>query len=143
MTTGDLIRSARKKANLTQAELAQKLGIPFQSISQWERNIRKPKLVTLRRIAAELNCPITDLLTTDDKSIVKLGFDTGYKIGGDEWIDYLKKWLGYSFSGTEQEIVFLLAQLNAEGQKKAIERVEELTEIPKYQKAPDATNIQD
>lgn len=28
-------------------------------------------------------------------------------------------------------------RLNEEGQKKAVERVEELTEIPKYQKKPD------
>ena len=42
-----------------------------------------------------------------------------------------------------------MCKLNEDGQSKAVERVEELTEIPKYQKsiikekAPDATNIQD
>ena len=50
MTTGQLIKAARKKAGMTQTELAQKLNIPFQSISQWERDIRKPKMDNLQKI---------------------------------------------------------------------------------------------
>lgn len=61
MTTGQRIRAARKAANMTQAELAQKLGIPFQSISQWERDIRNPKKETLIRIADALGVSISDL----------------------------------------------------------------------------------
>lgn len=136
MTTGQRIRNARKKANMTQAELAQKLEIPFQSISQWERDVRKPKIESLRKIAKEVNCPITDLLTEDEIPIVRLGYIAGRQDGGDEWLEYLKNFLNYSFSDAEKEIVDLLAKLNHEGQAKAVERVEELTEIPKYQKEP-------
>ena len=39
---GKYIKTARIKAGLTQVELAQKLGIPYQSIGQWERGKRKP-----------------------------------------------------------------------------------------------------
>ena len=55
MTTGERIKAARKKAGMTQAELALRLDIPFQSISQWERDIRKPKKETIAKIANALN----------------------------------------------------------------------------------------
>lgn len=144
MTTGQRIKAARKKANMTQAELAQKLDIPFQSISQWERDVRKPKIETLRKIAKEVNCLITDLFTEDEVPFISIGYNTGrqvgynegHKAGGDEWLEYLKRVLYYSFSGAEQEIVYALSKLNNEGQQKAVERIEELTEIPKYKKEP-------
>lgn len=55
MTTGERIKAARKKAGMTQAELAAKLDVPFQSISQWERDIRNPKHETIEKIAHALN----------------------------------------------------------------------------------------
>lgn len=51
MTTGQRIKAARKGAKMTQAELAEKLGIPYQSVSQWERDTRNPKYETLKKIA--------------------------------------------------------------------------------------------
>lgn len=55
MTTGERIKAARKKAGMTQAELAAKLDVPFQSISQWERDVRNPKNETIEKIARALN----------------------------------------------------------------------------------------
>lgn len=54
MKTGDLIKQARLKAGLTQAELANRLGTTTQNISQYERNVRKPKIETLQKIASAL-----------------------------------------------------------------------------------------
>lgn len=51
MTTGERIRDARKNANMTQAELAQKLGISYVGVSQWENGLRQPKYETLKKIA--------------------------------------------------------------------------------------------
>lgn len=51
MTTGENIKAARKAKGMTQAELAEKLEVPFQSISQWERDIRNPKHETLEKIS--------------------------------------------------------------------------------------------
>ena len=45
---------------------------------------------------------------------------------------------GYTFSLEEETVIFFLSKLNSSGQKKAIERIEELTEIPKYQLKPEA-----
>lgn len=62
MTTGQRIKAARKKAGMTQMELADKLGIPYQSISQWERDTRNPKYDSLQRIAAALGVDWTELV---------------------------------------------------------------------------------
>lgn len=65
MTIGQKIKAIRKNAGLTQKELAQKMGLSFQSIAQWENDLRKPKIETLKKIADALECPI-DTFTTDD-----------------------------------------------------------------------------
>lgn len=62
MTTGEKIKAAREKAGFTQAELASKLGIPYQSIGQWERGLRKPKWETLEKIAEALQIPVYELI---------------------------------------------------------------------------------
>ena len=61
MTTGELIKDARKKAGLTQKELGEKLGISYQTIAQWENNLRNPKQETLQRIANALNISMLSL----------------------------------------------------------------------------------
>ena len=62
MTTGQRIRAARKNNKLTQKGLAAKLGIAYQTLAQWENNLRNPKRETLQRIAAALNIPLMDLM---------------------------------------------------------------------------------
>lgn len=62
MTTGQRIKAARKAQHMTQSELAAKLGIPYQSISQYERDLRNPKYETLQRIAHALGVTDLDLL---------------------------------------------------------------------------------
>lgn len=65
MTTGARIKAARKAAGMTQAELANRLGIPYQSIGQWENDLRNPKLETLQKIASALGVPVVNLLSDD------------------------------------------------------------------------------
>ena len=50
MTIGDIIKNARKSKNLTQKELATKLGVSPQMISLYESNARNPKPSTLKKI---------------------------------------------------------------------------------------------
>ena len=54
MTTGEKIKAARIERGLTQAELATRLNLPYQSIGQWERGVRTPKRDTLQKIADAL-----------------------------------------------------------------------------------------
>ncbi len=117
MTTGELIKAARKKAGMTQAQLAEKLGISYVGVSQWENDLRNPKLDTLQRIAAALGVPVQDLIS-DWEAVDKEEFKRVFIYG----------------EGIKDRIDAALDRLNDEGQEKAAERVEELTEIPKYQK---------
>jgi SOS-response transcriptional repressor LexA len=53
---GDRIKIARKKAGLTQGELAKKVGITYPTLNKYEKNRRVPNSQVLDRIARELNC---------------------------------------------------------------------------------------
>lgn len=61
MTTGEKIRAARKAAGMTQAELAEKLGICSANVSAVEANTRRPKLETLKRYANALGVDVQEL----------------------------------------------------------------------------------
>lgn len=117
MTTGELIKAARKKAGMTQEELGSKLGVSGSSIAQWENDLRNPKLDTLQRIASALGVPVQELIS-DWEAVDKEEFKRVFIYG----------------EGIKDRIDAALDRLNDEGQAKAAERVEELTEIPKYQK---------
>ena len=67
MTTGARIKAARKAAGMTQAELASRLGIPYQSIGQWENDLRNPKFETLQKIASALDVPLSRLLSQNEQ----------------------------------------------------------------------------
>ncbi|OUQ60514.1 hypothetical protein B5E58_01190 [Tyzzerella sp. An114] len=60
---GNRIKSNRKCANLTQEELAEKLGISISYESRMERGATKISLEMLGRISDVLNIPISLLLT--------------------------------------------------------------------------------
>jgi transcriptional regulator with XRE-family HTH domain len=50
VTSGELIRAARLRAGLSQAELAERLGMPQSSIARWEVDSVEPGLSKLRRV---------------------------------------------------------------------------------------------
>lgn len=54
MTTGERIRQARKSAGMTQSELARRLDVTPQTVSQYERGLINPKIETIRKFADAL-----------------------------------------------------------------------------------------
>lgn len=56
------ITSARLASGLTQAQLAERIGVAPQHIGRWERGERKPKFDALLRIADALNCDVNTLI---------------------------------------------------------------------------------
>jgi transcriptional regulator with XRE-family HTH domain len=50
MISADLIREARLRAGLTQAELGRRVGRPQSSIARWERGAVTPSFETLREL---------------------------------------------------------------------------------------------
>lgn len=59
--TGSLIASIRKEQNLTQQDLAAKLGVSGAAISKWERGIGFPDVSLIEPLATALDITITEL----------------------------------------------------------------------------------
>lgn len=62
-TFGDRVAGAREAANMTQAELARRLGVKKASLIGWEDDISEPRANRLSMLAGLLNVSITWLLT--------------------------------------------------------------------------------
>ena len=60
---GKFIASQRKKNNLTQKELAYRLGVSDRSISKWENGICMPDLSLFEPLCKELNITYNELLS--------------------------------------------------------------------------------
>lgn len=65
MSIGNNIRNIRKRNGMTLKQIADIIGCSPQLISQYESGKRQPKLETKKKIAAALNCDVSDI----DKSI--------------------------------------------------------------------------
>lgn len=64
---GKNITLARKRAGLTQEELAEKTGVTAQAVSKWENAHNLPDIENLMSIAEILNIPYTVLLADESK----------------------------------------------------------------------------
>jgi UDP-N-acetylglucosamine 1-carboxyvinyltransferase len=56
------VREVREARGLTQAQLAQRLGNSESAVAGLESPTRSLRLPTLRRVAAALECSVSDLL---------------------------------------------------------------------------------
>lgn len=59
MISGDLLLEARRRAGLSQAELARRAGKPVSSIGRWERGEVLPSLETLRELIRACDLELT------------------------------------------------------------------------------------
>lgn len=59
---GKAIAEARKKAGMTQVELAKAIGVKQSQIANWESGWRNPKLEALMKISDALKIDVTDLI---------------------------------------------------------------------------------
>ena len=62
MTLGEKLAKARKENNITQEQLADRLGVSRQSISKWESDIAYPETDKLIRMSEIFNCSLDYLL---------------------------------------------------------------------------------
>lgn len=104
---GDKIAAARKKANLSQAEIAQKVSISPQAVGKWERGESMPDITILNRLAeifgVDLNyfsdsfrteavAPTTqekpdDITEETLKNKTKKRFDWNWDMSQGNWVD--------------------------------------------------------
>lgn len=132
MTFGNMIQIARDKAGLSQKELAQKLGVSASMISQYENGLRFPKFTTIQRIAEALQVDFAELIPPDFLERLQIPQGNRIFVGSDNQI-YATPLETNQFS-FEYALLHAFAQLNEEGKKKAVDRLVELAEIPRYQK---------
>lgn len=62
MTIGESIRYHRKKLGLTQAKLAERIGVSSQAVSKWENNVGLPDITMAVPLARALGTTTDELL---------------------------------------------------------------------------------
>ena len=162
MRIGIKIKQVRKEKGITQEALAEKLGTKGAAIRRLENSPdSNPKLSTLKRIADALDVPLQDLMigTNWYYDAPIQSFDNGAEFkdwwkkqtsqGGEEAaitrdsggnIVDLRVTLNPKKEESKRyrtDINTAFDKLNLDGQKIAVDQVELLTEIPKYQKGSD------
>lgn len=153
MDIGTRIREARKSKGFSQTELAQIANIAVNSLRLYEANKRQPRPDTLKVISSALGVSVGSLLGYEEEKVVIPGrlkiitvndpeleniqyrieaededaFNLGCKIMEDAGVSIP----AHTPAG---RISAALGKLNDKGQAVAVERVEELTKIPDYQR---------
>lgn len=67
MNIGNNIKQLRQQNNLTQAYIAEKLGVTCQAVSRWENNWSSPDIELLPKIAGVLGVSIDTLFVENIK----------------------------------------------------------------------------
>ena len=130
MTLGQKIRQARQGRKITQKELAARIGKSFSSVQKYEMDLATPPLETIEKIALSLGVPF--LAFIDDR-VKYLGVDESGVTFDISMLEDKDDDDDENALVRLDEIKFLLRRLNERGRDKAVERIEELTEIPRYQ----------
>lgn len=97
----DKIVNIRKKNNLSQEALAEKLNMSRQAISKWESGNSYPDMNTMIKICEVLNCTLEELL--DDNALGTNSFEKqNNKININKWIkevlDFITRFYNMFFS---------------------------------------------
>lgn len=129
MAINENIKKLRVEKKLTQKELSALTGISEVMISQYERGIRIPKNRNLRKLASVLDATGSILLGEE------LPFDL---VSPNDNLDNYESPIAVHANTDlelyEHKLLNNYRLLNEEGKKEANKRVEELTEITRYQK---------
>lgn len=131
---GYRIKSAREAAGMTQEQLGEKIGVTGVAIMRYEKSLREPRPSLLKAIAEALAVTPTYLLGYDQKIVNPKQYSAEElrEIKDAAWASY-EQYVEETAGGRAM-LNAAFDRLNTAGQQKAVERVEELTEIPKYQK---------
>lgn len=143
MTTGERIKKIRQQKKLSQKELGKLLGVSQQMIGQWESVNANLTLETIQKIATVLNTNINELLEPpfDDSPVYKAYKNTN-SLDSPLTKDFINEKIVSQIDNWQQidiELIKSFKKLNEDGKAIAIERVEELTEIPRYTQKESST----
>lgn len=82
MTLGEKIKELRKKANISQEELAEKVGVSRQAVTKWESDAGLPDLENLKSIATLFNISIDELLDYKKELLGDVVLEEEYSLEG-------------------------------------------------------------
>lgn len=159
---GSRMREERKRQGLTMEQFGQKMGISGSLVGRYERDEENPKPETIRKFAEALGVSPSWLVYGEGSPKQKSLYDAwehlaeisshqGAVISGEELdiavkeiqqcidgaIDEMKRQIDFSDKPDRQEdLQQLFALLNDAGQCVALERLDELAQLPKYQRQP-------
>lgn len=119
------IKTARKKAGLTQEELASKLGINRATLSKYESGGISPTMEMVINISFALNCDIKELLdpeydSNDLPQLIK--FSDRESLEPTNSPSFIR----------EGELLRSFSVLNDEGQQKVVDYAKDLSQMAKY-----------
>ena len=66
--SGKFIAKLRKEKNMTQEQLAEKMGVSINAVSKWERGLSFPDISLLIPLSEILNISLYDLLKGEDEN---------------------------------------------------------------------------
>ena len=149
MTTGEIVRKKRKALGLSMAELGERIGVTAAAISRYELGQRELTVDTLQSIALALNVSMLELIGIEQQmnsTIFKLEAKpkdahdvvptVNVMSAGDIYNSLSpaskREFIAKMMEPLHVQLSEAFERLNEDGQQKAVERVEELTEIPRY-----------
>ena len=79
MNLQDNLKKIRKDNNLSQEDLAEKLGVSRQSVSKWESGLAYPEMDKVLQICKMFNLNIDELLNQDITEVKESKESKSYK----------------------------------------------------------------
>ena len=83
---GNLIEKKRKEQNLTQAQLAEKLGVSNKTVSKWENGKCMPDYGVIQPLCTELGVTVSELMDGEEQAP-----DSIRAYDGEQILDLLKR----------------------------------------------------
>lgn len=128
-----------KEKGVAPSAVAEEVGLNKSTVSYW-KNGSQPKVDTIFKIADYFGVPAYRLMWADEEPIK---FTIPIQELQESIGRPLEAAVAVMANDRAEKILSAFDQLNDAGQAKAVERVEELTEIPKYQKSPPPDETKD
>ena len=82
MELGNKILELRKKQNITQEELAEKIGVTRQTISKWELGETHPDISQAKKLSMIFNISLDELVNNDTENIIIEKISNTEKLSG-------------------------------------------------------------
>lgn len=138
MALGKNIETIMLEKGLSIAKLSEKSGVEYGALySLIKRDSKSSNSDNIKKIAAALDVPISDLIEGDAAATMQASqaILNDFTSNPQNWHKTEPGELTELVNAQREErLKKAYYSMNEAGQEKAVERVEELTEIPKYQK---------